>query len=154
MTAPKQPEKLNQQSTSFINSARERNNSVVIKNKAAFRSVFVMPKNSLNALNTSVTSQNFEDKLSNRAMKMIEQQERQKQILLKRYADQKDRIFQQKNIEKKLKEAENKKSSYFKEQVSLRLKSVTKRDEIIQKMQDEARHENKFGWRRRTDYDN
>lgn len=34
------------------------------------------------------------------------------------------------------------------------MKSVTKRDEIIQKMQDEARYENKFGWRRCTEYDN
>lgn len=54
----------------------------------------------------------MDEKLSNRAIRMFEQQERAKQILLKKYADQKERLGLQKDIETKIMKAESIKKKF------------------------------------------
>lgn len=56
-------------------------------------------------------------------------------------------------MDKKSKEAESKRTKYFESQHQQRLKHTNKRDEVIENQKHEKVRENKFGWRRLTEYD-
>lgn len=104
-------------------------------------------------LHPPVSPSGLDDRFSVQAQRVFEAQEKQKSIIMKKYTDQLNRLNLGKDLEKKLKKAENQVLKLKSEAHKKRLEFMQKKEQVIENYKSQVKNENKMTMIRIKEYE-